>query len=190
MTDKSELRRHCRSLPAPDAAASRAICERILTSPEYIGASCVFAFYPTNSEPDIRPLLEDVLRSGRTLLLPRCEPDGHMRALQVGSLEALRPGSFGILEPPEDAPEQTPDLVIDPAAAYDAEGYRLGRGGGYYDRYLSRFSGAVLGVSFDALIVERVPREPHDLPVAAVVTECRTIRTAAWKGGLPDGGSV
>lgn len=190
MTEKSELRRLCRTLAKPDAAASRAICERILASDEYAEANCVFAFYPMNTEPDIRPVLEDILASGKTLLLPRCEANGIMRALQVQSLEQLIPGKLGIMEPPVNAQEDVPDLVLVPAVAFDTEGYRLGHGGGYYDRYLSRFSGNTLGVCFDAMIVERVPREPHDLPVSAVVTDCRTIRTAAWKGGLPDGGSI
>lgn len=190
MTEKSELRRTFRAAAAPDADASRAICDRILNSGAYLAAKRVFAFYPMKSEPDIQPVLEDILASGKTLLLPYCEPAGKMRALQVTAMDRLLPGLRGIPEPPDDASELTPDLILVPAVAFDAEGYRLGHGGGYYDRYLSRFSGIALGVSFEARVVECVPREPHDLPVTAVVTECRTIWNAAWKGGLPDGGSV
>ncbi len=191
MTDKAALRRACRALAVPDDAASDAICDRILAAPEFARAECVFAFHPMRTEPNIRRVLETVLWTGRTLLLPRCGAAGEMRALVVRSMDELvQDGSFGLFQPRADAPEGLPDLVLVPAVAFDLAGYRLGHGGGYYDRYLSRYSGASLGVCFEKMLLERVPREAHDRPVAAVVTECRVLRPDPTKGGLPDGRSV
>ncbi len=190
MTEKSELRRRCRELARPDGSASRAICARILAAPVYQCARSVFAFYPMAAEPDIRPVLLDALGAGKVLYLPRSEPDGVMRALRVRSLEELRVGRYGICEPPSDAEEGVPELVLVPAVAFDEMGHRLGHGGGYYDRYLSGFTGHTLGVSFDALVLARVPREPFDEPVETIATERRLIVPGHRKGGLPNGGSV
>ena len=192
MRDKSKpmLRRACRDVPRPSAAASRVICARAAQCGEFAAAKTVLAFYPLASEPDIRPLLQHILDSGRTLLLPRTEGGGVMRALRVRSLAELekRP-PYGIYEPPETAAELTPDVVLVPGMAFDEAGYRLGHGGGYYDRYLSGFTGGTIGVSFDALVLEAVPREAHDRPVDVIVTERRTIYPGQAKGGLLFGGS-
>lgn len=192
MRDKSKpmLRRACRDVPRPGAAASRVICGRAAQCEEFIAAKTVLAFYPLSGEPDIRPLLRSILDSGRTLLLPRTEGGGVMRALRVRALEELekRP-PYGIYEPPETAEELMPDVVLVPGMAFDEAGYRLGHGGGYYDRYLSGFSGGTIGVSFDALVLDTVPREPHDRPVDIIVTERRAICPGKAKGGLPLGGS-
>ena len=177
-------------MPRPGAAASRVICARAAQCEEFAAAKTVLAFYPLAGEPDIRPLLQRILDSGRTLLLPRTEGGGVMRALRVRSLEELekRP-PYGIFEPPETAEELTPDVVLVPGMAFDEAGYRLGHGGGYYDRYLSGFTGGTIGVSFDALVLDAVPREAHDRPVGVLVTERRTIIPGQAKGGLPLGGS-
>lgn len=176
--DKAALRRLCREIPHPGAAADAAICARVMATEAFARARVILAFYPTKSEPDIRPLLRAVLTSGRTLLLPRTQGGGQMRALRVRSLGELeRRAPYGLYEPPESAGECTAELAIVPGVAFDEDGYRLGRGGGYYDRYLAGFSGGTIGVCHDARVLECVPRQAHDRPVQWIATPSRTIVT-------------
>lgn len=178
MQDKAALRRSCRTIPHPGANADAAICARVMAMDAFARARAVLAFYPTPGEPDIRPLLEMILFSGRTLLLPRTQGGGEMRALRVRSLGELeRRAPYGLYEPPEDTEEGTAELAIVPGVAFDADGYRLGHGGGYYDRYLAGFAGGTIGVCHDARVLARVPRQAHDRPVQWIVTQDRTIET-------------
>ena len=83
---------------------------------------------------------------------------------------------FGLWEPPEDAPlldRSAIQLALVPAVCYDRAGYRLGFGGGYYDRWLADFSGFTVGLCRDCVLQDRVPREPHDRRVDLLLTETR-----------------
>jgi 5-formyltetrahydrofolate cyclo-ligase len=87
-------------------------------------------------------------------------------------------GHYGIREPdsPSLIPMQDIDLMAIPGVAFDLKGNRLGRGGGFYDRMLSGFSGAKVAVAFDFQLVDEVPTEPHDLPVDILITEIKTLK--------------
>lgn len=159
--------------------AGREISARIATLPEYVRADTVFAFVSTPREADTRPLLEQVLRDGKRLAVPLCMGQGIMDSREVTDLGRLRPGKYGIWEPPADSPVVLPSevqLVAAPCLACDASGRRLGHGGGYYDRYLSRYAGAALVVCPDRLLLEHVPQEPGDRAVSIVVTEKAVFR--------------
>ena len=138
------------------------------------------AYMAMPSEPDLGQVIEEVLAQGKTLLLPRCEPGDRLTARLVTSTEGLTPGVFGIPEPGPELPEADPetiDLVLVPGMAFDREGRRLGRGKGYYDRFLSTCPGRTMGVCWRT--VEEIPTEDHDIRMDAVVTEdlvmyCRT----------------
>lgn len=85
--------------------------------------------------------------------------------------------SFGIQEPPLDAPllsKEEIDLVLVPAVCYDRQGYRLGFGGGYYDRWLSQFSGFTVGLCRNCILQDHVPLEPHDQSVQVLITDQET----------------
>ena len=160
--------------------------ERLLTS--YLWRKCrrVAAYVSVKGEADTRLILAEVLRSGRELFLPRCRVKGEegwpgtMDFFACVDLGALVKSSFGIPEPvpgpeahqlmPEDLKEPG-TLVIVPALAFDRSGYRLGYGGGYYDRMLASASCTCVGLAFHDLLVESLPREEWDRPVSAVCTE-------------------
>jgi len=78
--------------------------------------------------------------------------------------------------PPKENPEVVPDVLIIPGRAFDDKGNRLGRGKGFFDRYLADFSGLKIGVCFDFQVIEVIPLEPHDLPMDIVVTEKRILK--------------
>ena len=97
-----------------------------------------------------------------------------MEARIVKSLSELKPAVLGIPAPPDASPAIAPqdlDLIIVPALAFDADGYRLGYGGGYYDRFLRGVSAFTIGLARERLFVEKLPRELHDVAVKCVVTE-------------------
>ncbi|MCP5057609.1 MAG: 5-formyltetrahydrofolate cyclo-ligase [bacterium] len=121
-----------------------------------------------------RPLFDRVRAGGKLLLWPRIDEEGLVFA-RCDTWEALVPGAFGVLVPPADAPVESlgsGDLLLVPGRAFDAMGARLGRGGGHFDRALARRGGAVaIGVAFGCQLVERIPTEPHDQSVEAVLLE-------------------
>ena len=151
-----------------DSAIQQAVC----ALDWFQQAGAILGYYPIGSEPDLRPVLREALRLGKTVALPRCNPGTKEMAFhRVGSLEGLAPGAHGIPEPDAGAETVSGDLCLVPGIAFDLAGYRLGYGGGYYDRFLPRFGGHSLGVCYDALLCGALPHEPHDIAVGSVMTE-------------------
>lgn len=159
--------------------AGRSVAQRLAALPEYCRAGTVLAFAGTKREIDTGPLLAMILSDGKRLALPRCTGPGAMEARLTEDPALLRPGAYGILEPAADWPPVSPaeiDLILVPCAACDRAGRRLGRGGGYYDRYLARYEGSAILVCPQALVLDRVPQGPLDQPVPLLVTECGVYR--------------
>lgn len=163
---------------------SAAICERLAGIPELRSASHVALFSPLADEVMIDALAAHPAMAGHTLCLPRMRDDGCLDFVATPADAALVPGRHGVREPSGQAGTVAMgegDVVVLPALAFDRQGVRLGRGGGYYDR---SFPPAVhrpflVGVSFSQLLVERLPREDHDLSVDAIVTGEELWRPAA-----------
>lgn len=173
---KAELRKLLRQQPA--SGDSGALCRRILDSGWFQRAETVLAYCAIAPEPDLEMVLEAALSQGKTLLLPRCEPDGTMTARWVRDLGELQKGAYGIREPGAGLPVFPPEriqLILTPGMAFDRRGGRLGRGKGYYDRFLAQAGGMTVGVCFGARLLDLVPMEPHDHRMDAVVTELETI---------------
>ena len=177
--EKQQLRRTMRALESGLSArykeeSSRAIAGHLLAMPEYQEAGTVFCFVGTDREIDTRPILEDILAAGKRLCVPLCTGKGIMELRQVTDLRQLVPGAYGILEPPADAPivaVDEVDFAVMPCLTCNRLGQRLGRGGGYYDRFLSHYRGGTVLLCQENLIREEIPLEPHDYPVPWVLTE-------------------
>jgi aminodeoxychorismate synthase component I/5,10-methenyltetrahydrofolate synthetase len=188
--EKSELRRAF--IEARDglfahgsAEFSAAILERLRALPEYRAAKSVLATLAIGKEWNSRPFAEAVLADGKMLVLPRVvKKPRSLELYAVRDLGAdLVPGVWGIEEPDPARCRRVAigdvDFVLVPALAVDREGYRLGYGAGYFDRLLAgspprQFRVVALP---DALFVERLPREAHDVAVDAVMTETQMHRT-------------
>ena len=134
-----------------------------------------------NAACDVRITLQvlslQARRCGKTVALPVTQPDGQMRFARYDG--ALVPGRFGIPEPPRSARTLLPqpgDLMLVPALAYDRAGRRLGRGGGYYDRFLARVDCCTVGLIRAAFLLDALPAEWNDVPVSAVITEDGVLR--------------
>jgi 5-formyltetrahydrofolate cyclo-ligase len=176
---KDQLRAQCRELReklglAYRDRASERICERIQQWGAFQSAHVIFAYLPMRGEVDLRPL---IARSPDIRwAIPRVvdTPIRHLifHAYQSDRLLAHR---YGMLEPDPSVPQIAPhkaDLIIVPGMAFTPSGYRLGYGGGYYDRLLVQPGLApTLGVCYQALLVGEIPHEHHDVPVGNLVTE-------------------
>lgn len=154
--------------------ADREICQKILALPEYRDADTIFTFVGTRDEIDTTCLIEAALQAGKTVGVPKSSDGGIMAVYAIRGLQDLRPGRFGILEPGEDAlPVAIEDIgfCVIPCLACDLKGNRLGHGGGYYDRYLSRRRMDTAVVCYHELVLPEVPVMAHDIPIDRVVTE-------------------
>ena len=129
------------------AQASRLIRDHVLEMPEVAAAGTIAAYYSIGTEPDTRGLIFALWKRGSYVVLPVLLPDGDLDWASYEGPDSLAPGPRGLLQPAE--PVRGPatvaraDVVLVPALAVDARGYRLGRGGGSYDRALARVGGQV-----------------------------------------------
>lgn len=171
--DKKALRAVIRS-KRPDESIrqlqSRQICEHILESPYYRHAEVIGGYIPLQHEADVLPVLSDALRSGKKLVIPLCGPMPHMTLRHVRSLDELTPGAYGIPEPPPEAEVvdvSYVDLLLVPLEGIDDRGYRLGKGGGYYDCLLSGKETMAMGCALTHQIVAQIPHESWDIPLPA-----------------------
>ena len=141
-------------------------------------AEYVLLYAATEGEIDVNAIAELALEKGKKVCFPRCDKKTHtMTYHMVNSLDELAVDSYGILEPAEDAPIYEPDkdtgaaVCFVPGLVYDKAGYRLGYGKGFYDRYLSAFSGCTIGVVYSDYILPVVPRGRFDVSVDILLTE-------------------
>jgi 5-formyltetrahydrofolate cyclo-ligase len=192
MTDVSELppdkpalrqwalsRRAILDMPALSAV----LTDRLRTLPEFLAARHISLYLGMPDEVNVEPLLGDEGDTGRTWYVPRCAPKRRLAMHPyVFGATPLQAGPFGIREPdPARVPEVEPemlDLVIVPALLLAQDGWRLGYGGGYYDRFLPRLrlDTVCVGLLPDALVLPAAPPgqpDPWDAPLDLIVTESR-----------------
>lgn len=151
---------------------SSALCESLKDNPHLAAAHCVMAYYPLKDEVDIRPLLDLMNERGKTVLLPEVVSDTEM-VLRIYSPESRMVGSaLGTSIPDGEifTNIEDVDIVLAPGVAFDREGHRMGRGKGYYDRFLAQCTNAYkIGVCYPWQIVEKVPTDEHDIAMDCVI---------------------
>lgn len=160
------------------AYSNEGIYENFINMPEFKSAQNIFAYISEKREPDTVRIIEKALEAGKTVALPVSYDGGRMEPRVIKSLSELEIGKFGIPAPKEDAlllSEEDIDLIIVPAVTFNRAGFRLGRGGGYYDRFLERSSAFSVGLGREKLICE-VPLESHDMSVDCLVTEKKSYK--------------
>ncbi|MDR0874977.1 MAG: 5-formyltetrahydrofolate cyclo-ligase [Clostridiales Family XIII bacterium] len=182
------------------------ITERLLRSDAYRSAKTIFTYVSVGAETDTRGLIARAFADGKSVCVPRTSGRGdaaHMDAVpltreQFRAMTETDCGAFGIPEPPAAYPalaRELPDLIIAPSLAVDVHGYRLGYGGGYYDRYIEgarkagkgRGRGAssacilIIAIQRSAFVTkEALPREPHDQRADAILTENGVIFSSSF----------
>ncbi len=163
--------------------ANEKITEAFLRSSLYQNAKSLFIYISYSSEVNTHQIISRALKDNKTVLVPDTAPgNGVMEAVQITDFQMqLCPTCYGILEPNFDSTHPyNPadiDLIVVPGIAFDRAGYRMGYGGGYYDRYLSRAINAKsIGLCYEETLEVSLPREPHDKQVHIILTESEEYR--------------
>jgi len=163
--------------PEVRQAKSADICRRIVQSGLLNRARTVMVYAAVRGEVDLTPLVEGLLSQACIVAFPVINAERKsLTPVAIASLRELQPGAFGIPAPPPTALRLAPeelDGVVVPGLAFDRDGYRVGYGGGYYDRFLPtiRANAVRIGVVYHGLLRPTLPREPFDQQVDWVVTE-------------------
>ncbi|MFZ5753176.1 MAG: 5-formyltetrahydrofolate cyclo-ligase [Bacillota bacterium] len=160
---------------------SHEITQRVLFLPEYKKAETILIYLAYNKELDTSAIMQTAWQQKKKIVVPVCQPrDRSLLLSELLDFNELAPGTWGILEPKAEflrpVPVQNIDLLIIPCVAFDREGYRLGYGGGYFDRFLPaiRSDCTKVGLAYDFQLLDELPREPHDTAVDIIITESRT----------------
>lgn len=182
--DKSSLRSNYltarrRIDPATKAALDARILERLAGFDLYADAGLVLAYVSYGNEVDTRAVIESALTSGKRVAVPRVLPHEHkMDFYEIDGMGDLEEGFKGILEPRRgvSSPLGTVDLLgsvcLVPGLVFDAEGHRIGYGGGYYDRFLQFYPGDKIALARSAQVSSNpLPAESSDVPVDFIVTD-------------------
>ena len=151
-------------------AMDRVLTERFLKHPFYQEAKTIATYLSFPHEFQTQELIEQALKGGKKVLIPKTYPKGRMEFV-VYNPQQLAKSSFGLLEPQGDLEVVEPsqiDLIHVPGLAFTTEGYRIGYGGGYYDRYLEHFAGHTMSTIYPCQVQE-FNSENHDIPVQEVL---------------------
>ena len=152
-------------------AMDQVLTERFLQHPFYQEAKTIATYLSFPHEFQTQELIKRMLKDGKKVLIPKTYPKGRMEFV-VYDPKQLAKTSFGLLEPQGDLEVVEPsqiDLIHVPGLAFTTEGYRIGYGGGYYDRYLEHFAGHTMSTIYPCQVQE-FNSENHDIPVQEVLT--------------------
>lgn len=182
MKTKKELRREILGIrkamePEQVRSLSEIICRRVRDTESYKGCTSLCIYMPINKEVEADLLIEPALADGKRVYIPKVIGEemvfnAYDPALMIedGPFHIRESRSEEVLEPDEGT------LIIMPGSVFDPQGHRIGYGGGYYDKYLSRYPVCrTMAVCYDLQIVEELPAEAHDICPQTIVSESRTI---------------
>ncbi len=166
-----------KALPEKDRARQdSAIQYQLLGSAMYQEASLLLAYVSYSTEVHTHGIIQKALDDGKRVAVPRCAADRQMFYYEITSFNDLKPGYMGILEPgphlsfPLSASDMEGALCLVPGLAFDDQGFRIGYGGGYYDRFLAGFKGTKVALARPSqLSSEPIPTDQYDIPVDYVV---------------------
>lgn len=173
---RKELRQELALLsPAERKLESEAVLKKLVSHPRFKKAKSILSYIALESEVETGPVIEAARADGKRVYAPLIDQKrGGIQMIEIEGLEGLRPGSYGILEPAYD-PKRIGDpkdleLALIPGLGFDREGGRLGRGKGYFDRFLKSAQQAYkIALAFRCQVVDRIPRGPMDETVDEVV---------------------
>lgn len=158
------------------------IQSRVLALREYAASNIIFTYVSRGIEVDTKGIIYAAWANGKRVAVPKSDPDTTMMSFYlIKSMDDLEPGHYELPEPIVSRCEQVTDfshgLCIVPGLSFDAEGYRLGYGRGYYDRFLKQFRGTSVGLCYSSYVKYKLPRSDYDMPVDKIATE-RYLRSA------------
>lgn len=178
---KMELRRNMREYRTSLSAEQKSqfdssIAQTFYASFAYKQSTTVLTYVSTAIEVDTIAIIEHALSDGKRVACPRCvEGTFQMEFFYIDSLDELSPGTFGVLEPQRDESRMLTDyadsVCVVPGLSFDYLGYRLGYGKGYYDRFLSNYTGSTVGLCYSKCISRKLPHGRFDRAVDQLITE-------------------
>jgi len=148
------------------------IYRKIIKKKEYKKAKTIFSYVSMGTEVDTKKILLLSLKEGKEVYVPRVNMDKKViEIIRLRSWEELRIGVYNILEPKGEAVKKNIiDMILVPGLAFDKNNNRLGRGGGYFDKFLSKVKGLKVGICYQEQIFDEVPAELHDIRMDWVVS--------------------
>lgn len=183
MSIKTELRKELKSKRSnltDKKEASNIIQNKLLSSKLYSKCNAILCYSSLNDEVNTNRIIKKSLLDSKAVALPYCiDNNGTMEFYVVNSLDDLIEGSFGVKEPDISKCKKLISfdnaIIVVPALAFDKQGYRLGYGKGYYDRFLEKHHIKSIGLCYNDLIQEELPTDRFDLPVNYIITEKQVI---------------
>ena len=174
--DKKELRRTIRErkramTEEEIVSRSEKLGQRFTSSDAYKNAKTIYGYLPYNQEVRTVPMLEQALKDGKRVAVPKCYGD-EMRFIYLEDLSRVEKGYAGIPEPIADGPvaDDETALVLMPGLAFDPQGHRIGYGGGFYDKFLSAEPNhPTLALCYEFQMLPSLETEEHDIPVDIVL---------------------
>jgi len=166
--------------PSARAAASQKISEIVCNSTWFRSSQSIACYLPFSGEVDTWRTIERALRMKKRVFAPIIEKNSSMRFREITAATTLRRNNFGLTEPENGkfAQPRSLDVVIAPVVAFDSQNHRVGMGGGYFDRTFAflrhrktYFHPKLIGVAFDCQKVNKIPANPWDIRLFAVITE-------------------
>ena len=158
------------------AKKSTIIKEKLFSLPEFKKAECIMFYASKDDEVDTSEMIDEALGMGKRVALPRCTSLQTVIPKVIGNRKAdLEKSTYGICEPREcqkNAKLEEIDIIVVPGIAFDRHNRRLGRGKGYYDKFLGGLprDSVSIGIAFDFQLVKNLPYDPYDVPVSKVIT--------------------
>ncbi len=169
---RAQIREKKRAMSeAQIAEKSRLLAQKLYQSEQYRQASTVYGYLPYNQEVRTTPVLEQALRDGKRVAVPKVYGE-EMRFIYIADLSCVEKGYAGIPEPVEDAPvaDDPKAMVLMPGLAFDPEGHRIGYGGGFYDKFLEQEpEHPTVALCYDFQVLPKLETEEHDIPVDLVL---------------------
>lgn len=152
------------------ANRSKRVQKMLINSKEFESAKTIGAYYAFGSEVKTDMIIEQARSLGKKVALPSVEGED-LTFYELSSGKYLVKGRLGIMEPLPYSPVDKIDLLVVPGVAFDQQGYRLGYGKGYYDRYLAEKRTFSMGLAYSFQVLDRLPRSEHDMKLGAIATE-------------------
>lgn len=174
--DIREYHKKLRDAMQPEVVREKSsiICRKLQKSDWYPDCSVIYGYYPLGNEVDCLPLLEQALRDGKRVALPKTLPECRMEFYEITSLSQVEEGSFHVMEPLEGCPlvQLEEAAVLVPGVVFDKCGNRYGYGKGYYDRYFQRYPKLRrMALAYENQVTMHLMVQETDVPMERIYTE-------------------
>ncbi len=161
------------------------IMEKLIHTKMWNDAETIALTIAREIELETKPIIEEAWKQGKTVVIPKCYPKNNyeMKFFQFTNVKELENVYLDLYEPTEDISKLIQkneiDLIVVPGLLFDQRGYRIGYGGGYYDRYLKDFLNNKISIAMEEQVVQFLPYDDYDIPVDAIITDEKIYKTNA-----------